>query len=481
MLFSSTLFLFFCLPLIIVIYFLAPKFLKNFFLLTFSLLFYAFSSLDFILILLISIAINFFTAIFLSRSKNRRGIFLIAGLTINLGILFYFKYLGFFADNILNPLAYLLDRSPIQLPQVITPLALSFYTFHALSYLFDVYKHQVEPTRNLFKLAFYFLFFPHLIAGPIVRYGEISNYITKRSQTLDDLSYGVTRFIVGLAKKVLIADTLSVVVDQIFDIPPSNMSSETAWLGIISFTLQLYFDFSGYTDMAIGLALMFGFKFPENFNYPYTSSSIKEFWTRWHMTLYRWLRDYLYYPLALKWAKGSRIKLYVSLFVTFVLIGLWHGANWTYVIFGSIQGTALIVEGIKNGKIINSIPKVGKHVYFLLVIIISWVFFRSETVGYAIEFLKRLFLVFEAPRPEFRPFSFFMNNEILIALLAGILFSTPFVQRLLGKINASKFFKIKIFYFSSQMIRFSYLFALLIISMIYIASQTYNPFIYFKF
>lgn len=481
MLFNSSLFLFFFLPLILLVYFLSPKIFKNIILLIVSLFFYLLSSSDFILILLSSIVVNFFIALFISKSKNRRGFFLVLGLLVNLGILFYFKYLGFFEGSILNPLIISLNFPPIQLPVILVPLGLSFYTFHALSYLFDVYKRKMEPTRNLFRLTLYFLFFPHLIAGPIVRYGEVSSYLAERSQTLIDVSYGITRFITGLVKKVLIADTLGAIVDEIFNIPPQNMNSETAWLGIICFTLQLYFDFSGYTDMAIGLASMFGFKFPENFNYPYISSSIREFWTRWHMTLSNWIRDYLYYPLALKWAKGSKIKLYISLFITFALIGLWHGANWTYVVFGVIQGTALIFESIKNGNLFNRIPRVFKHVYFLLVMIVSWVFFRSENVGYAIEFLKRLFLDFTAPKLEFRPFSFFINNEILIAMLIGMIISTPFLQRLIGKIDAFKLFKFKVFRYASLTIKYLYFLVLLIITMIFIASQTYNPFIYFKF
>lgn len=481
MLFTASLFLFFFLPLILLVYFLSPKIFKNILLLVVSLFFYLLSSSDFILILLSSIVSNFYIAIFISQSKNKRGFFLVLGLIVNLGLLFYYKYLGFFGENILNPLITFLNLPAVQLPVIAVPLALSFYTFHALSYLFDVYKHKVEPTRNLFKLTLYFLFFPHLIAGPIVRYGEISNYLDKRSQTLTDFSYGITRLITGLVKKVLIADTLSGVVDQIFNIPPQHMNSETAWLGIISFTLQLYFDFSGYTDMAIGLALMFGFKFPENFNYPYISSSIREFWTRWHMTLSNWIRDYLYYPLALKWAKGSKIKLYISLFITFALVGLWHGANWTYVVFGVIQGTALIFESIKNGNLFNRIPRIFKHVYFLLVMVVSWVFFRSENVGYAIEFLKRLFLDFRTPKIEFRPFSFFIDNEVLLAILIGTVISTPLLQRLVGRIDVIKLFQFQVFRFTFLIIKFFYFMYLLIITMIYIVSQTYNPFIYFKF
>ncbi len=228
--------------------------------------------------------------------------------------------------------------------------------------------------------------------------------------------------------------------------------------------------------MAIGLASMFGFKFPENFNYPYISSSIREFWTRWHITLSNWLRDYLYYPLALKWAKGSKIKLYISLFITFVLIGLWHGANWTYVVFGGIQGIALIIESIKNGNLFNRIPRVLRHAYFLLVIFVSWVFFRSESLGYAILFLNRMFLDFSSPKIEYRPLEFFINNERLLVITLAILFSTPLFKRLITKLSA--FYPFKQLSLSVEVV---YYISILIFSIFYIADQTYIPFIYFKF
>ncbi len=480
MLFSSTLFLFFSLPLILIIYYLSPKIFKNTILLVFSLFFYIFSSSDFILILLLSIFINSFMAIIIAQSKNKRGFFLTLGLLVNLGVLFHYKYLGFFFGSIVNPLRTSLNFPVVELPAIVVPLALSFYTFHALSYLIDVYKTKVEPAKSILSLSLYFLLFPHLIAGPIVRFGDISGQITNRIHSLTNFSYGVTRFIVGLAKKVLIADILADVVDEIFNIPPQYMNIETAWLGIICFSLQLYFDFSGYTDMAIGLALMFGFKFPENFNYPYISSSIREFWTRWHITLSNWLRDYLYYPLALKWAKGSKIKIYLSLLITFLLIGLWHGANWTFVVFGAIQGLALIIESIKGGVLFNKLPRVLKHLYFLLVITVSWVFFRSESVGYAIEYLKRLFLDFNPPPIQFRPTDFFLTNERLLALILGIFICTSFFKVIINKLNFENI-NFLLFKFTYQSLKLTYLLILLVLSMLYVSGQTYRPFIYFKF
>lgn len=440
-----------------------------------SIFFYTASGKSFIFVILELIFLNFVIAILVDKTRGTpKKFLLILGLIINLGVLIKYKYL-FFLINIFLP------SLSSKVPPAYLPLALSFFTFHTISYLIDTYRQTIKAEKKITNLALYLLLFPHLVAGPIIRFNEISEQINFRGISLSEFSLGINCFIIGLSKKILIADTLGYAVDNIFGIPPSNITTETAWLGIICFTLQLYFDFSGYTDMAIGLASMFGFKFPENFNYPYISSSIREFWTRWHITLSNWLRDYIYYPLALKWAKGSKIKLYISLFITFVLIGLWHGANWTYIIFGGIQGIALIIESIKNGNLFNRIPRVLRHVYFLLVMVVSWVFFRSESVGYAIEFLKRLFLDFTTPKLEFRPFSFFINNEILLAILIGMIVLTSLLQRLLGKIDAFKFFKIKVFQFTSQIIKFLYFLALLIASMIYIAGQTFNPFIYFKF
>jgi len=479
MLFNSAIFLFFYLPLLVIIYFLIPKKMRNTLLLIFSIFFYFFSSVNFTLILLSSIVINFFIALLISGSKKKRFRFLLIGLLVNLGVLFYFKYLNFFLESILNPLRSVQGLPSLDLPTIVLPLALSFYTFHALSYLLDVYRNKVKATKNPLKLALYFLLFPHLIAGPIVRFGEISAYLNKRIQTVPDFSYGVTRFIVGLGKKVLIADTLGQVVDEVFAIPPQNMSWETAWLGIICFTLQIYFDFSGYSDMAIGLARMFGFKFPENFNYPYIASSIGEFWTRWHMTLYRWFRDYIYIPLG-----GNRCSVsrnYFNIAVVFSLTGLWHGADWNFIVWGILQALFIILEKLKDGILMRHLSPPLKHLYTLLAIVISWVFFRSDSLGYATALLKRLFLDFTYPLIEYRPFAFFINNERLLAILLGIIISTPLLQKLVEKAGVVKPVNTKIFRGVYQGMGYIYFLVLLIISMIFVAGQTYNPFIYFKF
>lgn len=474
MLFSSTSFIFFFLPLLLTIYFLTPKTWKNIILLLFSILFYLFSSVDFIRILLISIFLNFMIARYINVASNTyKKFWLIIGIALNLGVLFYFKYISFFVGGLLNPLVNFLNIPQLTIPATAIPLALSFYTFHALSFLIDVYQKKIEPGVKLTKLALYFFLFPHLIAGPIVRFGEISDQIDNRKLTLENFSYGALRFIVGLGKKVLIADILATTADEIFGIPPANMTTPTAWLGILTFTLQIYFDFSGYSDMAIGLASMLGFKFPENFNFPYISTSIGEFWQRWHMTLSRWFRDYVYIPLGGNRLSDSRI--YLNIIIVFFLTGLWHGAGWHYIAWGLLQGFFIILERFKNGLLMNKLMLPVKYLYALLAIFISWVFFRSENIGYAILFLKRMFIDFSAPKLEYRPLDFLLNKEQILAIALGILISTSLLQRLTKRLWS---LRVPFVYDS---IRVAYLLLLLIISLFYIADQTYKPFIYFKF
>lgn len=481
MLFSSTIFLYFFLPLVLILYFLIPRIFRNIFLLFFSILFYLFSSSDFILILLISIFINYLMAHFIAASKlQKRKFFLIIGITINLGVLFYFKYLGFFAGGILSPMLGVFGLTSFSTPIILIPLALSFYTFHALSYLIDVYQNKIIVEKKLTRLALYFLLFPHLIAGPIVRFGEIYDQLNKRIYSLSDFSYGVRRFIIGLGKKVLIADLLGPIADEIFNIPPANMTTETAWLGVICFTLQIYFDFSGYSDMAIGLARMFGFKFPENFNYPYIATSIGEFWNRWHMTLYRWFRDYVYIPLG-----GNRRtpgKNFFNIIFVFFLTGLWHGAGWHYIAWGLIQAFFIILERLKGGLLIRYIWMPFRHIYALLAIMISWVFFRSESLNYTISFLNRLFIDFSPPKIEFRPFNFFLNEERIIVIILAVIISSSVFQILLLKVRYYlSELKIGVFELVYGGIGVVCTLIVLIISMLFIVSQTYNPFIYFKF
>lgn len=475
MLFSSATFFFLFLPSILLIYFITPRLLKNLVLLAGSLIFYMFSSINFGFMLLGSISVNYIIAYWVNECSGRlkKGVF-ISGLFFNLGILIYFKYLSFFLKELVNPPLTIMSLPTFRVPVVLIPLALSFYTFHAISYLTDVYLNRIKPEKNPIDLAVYFLLFPHLIAGPIVRFREIASQIKNHLYKLENFSYGVARFIVGLAKKVMIADTLAPVADEVFNIPPGSMTTLTAWLGVVAFMFQIYFDFSGYSDMAIGLAAMFGFTLPENFNFPYISTSLTEFWRRWHMTLSSWFRDYLYYPLARSFGRTSKLKLYISIFITFVLIGLWHGANWTFVIFGAVQGMVLIIESFQNGVVINWMPKMVRHGYFILVIVVSWVFFRSENLDSAFLMIKRLFWDFSPPTLEYRPFGYFWNQELLVTLTVAVILSTPFLKWLLAKVGL-------ISNSIYQLGKMAYLVTILYLCVLYIAIQTFQTFLYFKF
>jgi alginate O-acetyltransferase complex protein AlgI len=461
MIFSSPIFLLLFLPLSLITYLICPQKLRNFHLLLFSLIFYAFGEGMMVLFILSWTLINYLLGVIISKSKKR--LWLILAIGLNLGVLIYYKYLLFF----LNPFS-----TPQTTPYL--PLAISFFTIHAISYNIDIFQRKSKAEKSFPNFSLYMLLFPHLLAGPIIRYHQIQDNLKKKYRliNLDNFSEGVTRFITGLGKKVLIADTLALVVDEIFAIPPQHLSTPEAWLGALAFSLQIYFDFSGYSDMAIGIAQIFGFKFPENFNYPYISTSIREFWTRWHITLSSWLRDYVYIPLVRSGGKISKLKLHLSMLITFLLIGLWHGANWTYILFGAIQGVTIILETINNGALLKWMPKIVKHFYFFLVIVISWVFFRSETLDYALKFLSLMFGL-TTPEIVYRQFEFFLRNDILLALVLGLLISLKLPQLIFQKISS----------FQPKLLNLQYLWfiGVLLLSVIVVASQTFQSFIYFRF
>lgn len=364
MLFSSMTFLFVFMPLVMAVYFLSKKEIRNYVLLIASIIFYAWGEPRYLAIMIITILVNYAGAILLDKHYSSRQRLWIVSLTIvlDLSFLFYFKYFNFVVDNINGVWA-----TDFQLLDVIMPIGISFYTFQAMSYLIDVYRKEVPAQKDVYKLALYIVLFPQLVAGPIVKYHDVCEQIDNRTIEFKNVIIGFKRFITGLAKKVLIANTLAEVVDKIFAQAPENLTTGVSWLGAVAYCLQLYYDFSGYSDMAIGLGLMFGFRFLENFNYPYISKSITEFWRRWHISLATWFKLYLYIPLGGN-RKGA-VRTYWNLFAVFLVTGIWHGAAWSYVAWGIWNGIFIVIErffGLDKDKNDRWYVSAAKHVYAFL-------------------------------------------------------------------------------------------------------------------
>ncbi len=375
MLFSSPIFLFLFLPILVSLYFLVPRGLRNPVLLLASLIFYAWGEGLYVLVMLAIIAVNYALGRLQDQAEGarlRRAI-LAAGIAVNLGVLISFKYANFLVAN-LDALLTALGLPAIHLPPVHLPLGISFFTFHAISYIVDISRRQVQPGRPL-NFALYMTIFPHSIAGPIVRYSDVADQIRDRSVTMNGFAEGARRFILGLAKKMLIANTLSQVADKVFGLPAGELTAGLSWLGVACYTLQIYFDFSGYSDMAIGLAKLFGIDFLENFDHPYVSRSVTEFWRRWHISLSTWFRDYVYIPLG-----GNRrgpLRLYANLLVVFCLCGMWHGASWNFLVWGLFHGGLLVVERLGYGRRLQTRPAPLRHAYTMLLVMVGWVFFRA--------------------------------------------------------------------------------------------------------
>ncbi|OMP32512.1 membrane-bound O-acyltransferase family protein [Mangrovimonas sp. DI 80] len=475
MLFSSPIFLFLFLPLTIIIYRLVPKKLKNLLLLLASLFFYTWGEKELIVIILASTLIDFISGQIIDNGQRKTGLFL--SLVFNLGLLLYFKYANFVFSNLADLLNTL--QVPVNFgstfSNIALPLGISFYTFQTMSYTIDVYRGQVKAQRNLINFATYVCFFPQLIAGPIVRYKDIQAELTNRKTTSNLFASGVERFIIGLAKKMIIANNCAFLADGVFNLPSDERSALIAWLGILAYSFQIYFDFSGYSDMAIGLGKMFGFNFPENFNFPYISKSIQEFWRRWHITLSSWFKDYLY--ISLGGNRKGKMFTYLNLFIVFLLTGLWHGANWTFIVWGLIHGGFMIIERIGFKDRLQKLPNVISHLYTLLVVGLSWVFFRSDTIQDSINYLGNLFSLKNETNIDF--LNFYLTKEVLFVLVLAVTFSTPLVDSTKKGLK-----RLGIFPKSNESIhtvKFVCLIALFIISCFYVATDSYNPFIYFRF
>lgn len=385
MVFSSMIFLGLFLPLAFVVYYLLPQRLSNTWLALASIVFYAWGEPRFVILMLLSVLVNFGLAIAIDRSAYRKVLMFVA-VSINLLLLAVFKYANFVVDNV-NAIGAPWGMSPLVIKSIALPIGISFYTFHAISYLIDIYRRNVKPNRNIIEYSLYIMLFPQLVAGPIIRYKDIHTQLARRQASLDDISAGIIRFTMGLAKKVLIANPLGLVADAGFNVPGDQLGAGVAWLCLVAYTLQLYFDFSGYSDMAIGLGRMFGFRFPENFNYPYSAQSIQEFWRRWHISLSTWFRDYVYIPLGGN-RRGGGWTL-VNLWVVFLLTGLWHGASWNFVIWGALHGFFLMLERLRHASPVR-VPGAVAQGYTLLVVMIAWVFFRASSLEQALQYLQAL-------------------------------------------------------------------------------------------
>ena len=467
MVFSSLVFISVFLPVVFILYTIIPgRTLKNILLVVASLVFYAYGEPVYVLVMIGSVVFNYIFGLFVTDKNKFRKLILALAIVCNLGALAVFKYLGFFISS-LNDVAGL----SLEAPKISLPIGISFFTFQALSYVIDVYRGEVSPQKNLGKVMLYISFFPQLIAGPIIKYHDIEKQIDNRCQSVELVAVGFRRFIVGLSKKVLIANTMATVVDTIYSTNQGEVNILTAWVGAIGYIMQIYFDFSGYSDMAIGLGKMFGFEFKENFNYPYISTSVKEFWRRWHISLSTWFKEYLYIPLGGN--RKGKGRTCLNKIIVFFCTGLWHGANWTFVIWGLYHGIFLLIESyIPKIKI----PKILKHIYLLLVVIVGFVIFRADNISQGIFMIKEMFTGFNFSSLSMSVFMEQMTPLFIVTLIVAVIVSLP----VKNKVNSlvSKNVKAMTIYNSALYV---VSFGLLILCMLNLSSGSYNPFIYFRF
>jgi alginate O-acetyltransferase complex protein AlgI len=479
-LFTEPTFLFVFLPILLALYQLPGARYRNWLLLAASIIFYTRGAGSFTWLVLALIVFNYAAARLIDRHRaTALGRKLLASaIAIDLLVLVVFKYADFAVGN-LNTAMVLAGAQPFALPGILLPIGISFFTFHAISYVVDVYRRDAAAQKRPVEAALYLLVFPQLVAGPIVRYRQIADQLSVRVTSLGDFAYGIRRFIIGLSKKMLIANTLAVPADQIFAMPAAEMSAAYAWTGVVCYTLQIYFDFSGYSDMAIGLGRMFGFRFPENFNYPYIAASIQDFWRRWHMSLSAWFRDYVYIPLG-----GNRTstgRTYFNLVLVFFLCGLWHGASWTFVVWGLYHGVFLVLERVGLATLVGKLPQPLRHAYALLVVMVGWVIFRADTLGGAMVMLAAMAGAGATIPSVFAP-AWFWNAEVLLAVFAGIVGSTPMITALGQRLAVpAESAGVRMLRWQASTAAVVGLMALLAASLMLSASRSYNPFIYFRF
>ena len=458
MLFSSLVFLWIFLPLVLILYRLLPGRGKNALLLVASLFFYAWGEPVYILLMLASITLNYLGGLLLDgREGAARKLCLALVVAVNLALLGYYKYYSFAGDT----LAALLGRQVLPVRDIALPLGISFYTFQAMSYVIDLYRRRIGVQKSWFLLALYISFFPQLVAGPIVRYTEVEAQLRRRTTTLDGFTYGIKRFLYGLAKKVILANCFAARADEVFGLDPSQVSTPLAWLGALYYTLQIYYDFSGYSDMAIGLGAMFGFTFPENFNYPYLSRTVSEFWRRWHMTLSGWFREYVYIPLGGN-RKGLKRQIF-NLFVVELLTGIWHGANWNFICWGLYYFVLLAVEKLFLLPHLQK-GRVWPHIYTLFLVVVGWAMFVGNDTGVSFGLLFHKLFV---PSGGVSPLYFLRNYGVL--LVVSILCCTPLIEKIWNLLK------------KNAVTRCAAILALLVVSTAYVVGSTNSPFLYFNF
>ncbi len=465
MLFSSINFLYYFLPCVLIIYFITPTKYKNTILLISSLLFYFYGEPIYILIMLGEILSAYIHGILIDKYKDKKRIFLISSIIISLGVLGLFKYSDFAITNINN-----LFNAKISLLNLALPIGISFYTFQILSYVIDVYKEKVKVQKNIIKLATYVALFPQLVAGPIVRYIDVEKELTSRTHTFEKISYGIKRFCIGISKKVLIANQLGELC-QIF-LQTSDKSIVFYWVYGIAFSLQIYFDFSAYSDMAIGLGKIFGFNFLENFNYPYISKSITEFWRRWHISLGSWFRDYVYIPLG-----GNRVgsvKLIRNILIVWMLTGFWHGANWTFVLWGALFGVLLMIEKLFLLDKLGKMPKLIQHMYVVFIVMISFILFNANNIGDAIMQITGLF---GANGESFiNNYTIYYLKSYFVIIVIAIIGATPLLKNMISKLKENIKIRKMINIFEPII-----LITLMLFVTAYLVDSSYNPFLYFRF
>ncbi len=492
MFFTHVIFIFLFLPVFLVLYYLIPERFRNFLILAFSLFLVLWFDKILSVILFFSICLNFYFGLLIV--KKRKILVLATGIILNLGLLLLFKY-HFLLYDILHLAAGIMPLPASRFSSIIAfilPVGISFYTFRAISYQVDVFRIKTEPEYNFIDFAAWFSFFPLLIAGPIARYTDLKSDLHSRKLSPKQMAGGAERFIFGLAKKVMIADTLGASADRIFSVPADHLSMPMAWLGVASYTLQIFFDFAGYTDMAIGLGMMLGFTIPENFNYPYIARNIREFWKRWHMTLSLWLRDYIFLPVAYKlsgkWKKDiyfgiktDNLLYTVATMITFIICGFWHGSSVNFVAWGIWYALFMILEQVLLKRALHKLWIPLQHLYTILVVMGGWVLFRTAGPAQAIRFYERLFVYSTGSDSLTSYFSFFIiNRETFMVLAVAAILSTPLLSNMKNRmleLSAGSRLSGIIFYLFHSV----FLFSLFLFSLSYVTAQTYNPFIYFRF